>query len=265
MTIASRNIGFGTPLYFEQGGKIMRLRTNDGLFGSAGTGIIGSEDELWGNCPLLSHFLDPMLAVLYDEPFVTYDSTNDWTGTQATAGSAAISTTVPGALTLDAGDTTAHHGFQIQRLKAMFLPAAGKDLWFEVKALVGTALTGEFFLGLAASDTTIIAAGAMSTNNRIGWTGVAGDGVMQFDSDKAGTGSQSTGVTLSLTVPHTLGFYYDSTADTIQQFIDGVAVGTPIATANIPKLALYPSFVCQGTGTTQPTLTISGLRVFQLR
>jgi hypothetical protein len=245
------------PLYFRQSDGALVLRP---------AGRLVNEDNLWGNCPLINYLLDPTFAVLFDEPFVTYDASNDWTLTQATAGSAAISTTVPGALTMDAGSSTANQGAQIQRLKSAFLPAANKSLWFEVTAVVGTALTGQFFLGLAASDTTIIAAGAMSTNNRIGWTGVAGDGVVQFDVDKAGVASQTTGVTLSLTVPHTLGFFYDGAADTVQQYIDGVAVGSVISTTNIPKAAaIYPSFVCQSSGTTQPTVTLSGLRVFQLR
>lgn len=254
--------GHQNPLYTKRGGKHMVLR-NTGVLATMGN--IETEDLLWGDCPIVPALLDPTLGVLYDEPFVTYDATNDWTLTQATAGSAAVSTTVPGALTLNAGDTTAHHGVQIQRKVCAIIPASGKDIWFEATVLLGTALTGEFFLGLAAVDTTIIASGAMTTNNRIGWTGVAGDGVMQFDSDKAGTGQQSTGVTLSLTVPHVLGFRYDGQADTLQQYIDGVAVGSAIATTYIPKLVIYPSFVCQNQGTDQPTMTISGLRVFQLR
>jgi hypothetical protein len=251
---------FQNNVYMPQGGNSIVLRGT--------SGILSSENALWGNCPLSAWLLDPSIGVFLDEDFVSFNKAatdGDYVGTQATAGSAAISTTVPGSLLLDAGDSTAHHGYQIQRLKAAFIPAAGKDLWFEAKILLGTALTIEAFVGLAASDTTIIAAGAMSTNNRIGWTGVAGDGVMQFDCDKAGTGNQTTGTTLSITVPHKLGFYYDGTADTVQQFIDGVAVGSAIATTYIPKLVVYPSFVCQSTGTSEPTMTIQGYRVFQLR
>lgn len=231
-------------------------------------GRLVNEDELWGNCPIINYFLDPTLAVLLDDPFVSYDATattGDWTGTQATAGSAAISTVYPGALLMDAGDTTAHHGFQIQRKKANFLPASGKDLWFEV-LLRPSFLTGEFFAGLAAVDTTIIAAGAQSTNNRIGWTGVAGDGVLSFDCDKAGVSSQTTGVTLSTSAFKAIGFFYDSSADTVQQYIDGVAVGSAIATTYIPKAAVIcPSFVCQNQGSDQVTLAVAALRVFQLR
>lgn len=248
--------GHQTATYFRQGGNALVLRGLDG--------VLQSEDLLWGNCPISAYLLDPTLGVLLDEPFVQYDATNDWTLTQATGGTAAISTTVPGALLLDSGDTTAHHGPQIQRKVSAFIPAAGKDLWFECR-VKPSFLTGEFFFGLAAVDTTIIASGAQSTNNRIGWTGVAGDGVMQFDSDKAGTGSQTTGVTLPTSAFTALGFYYDGTADTVQQFVNGVAVGSAIATTYIPKLVIYPSFVCQNQGTDEATLLIGGFRVFQLR
>jgi hypothetical protein len=229
-----------------------------------GQGKILSEDLLWGDCPLLNRILNPGYALLDDDDFTRYDATNDWTLTQATAGSAAIHTTIPGALLMDAGNTTAHNGAQIQKKVAMFLPALGKDIWFEA-FVEPTSLIGEFFFGLAAVDTTIIAAGAMSTNNRIGWTGVAGDGVMQFDCDKAGTSSQTTGATLSTTGMTALGFHYDGTTDTIQQYVNGVAVGAPIATTYISKSAMYPSFVCQNHSTTEVTLAIGGYRAFQLR
>ncbi len=224
--------------------------------------------SLWQSCPLLEQLHDPSLLFLYEESFANYDATattGDWVATAATSGTAAISTTVPGALKLDPGATTAHQGIQIQRTKCAFLPATGKHIWFEVAVIAGTGLTLETFLGLAAIDTTIIASGSMSTNNRIGWTGVAGDGVVQFDCDKAGTGSLTTGTTLSTSATKRLGFYYDGTADTIQQYINGVKVGSAIATTYVSKSVMYPSFVCQTSGTTQSTLTISGLRIAQLR
>ncbi len=233
--------------------------------GLTNRGSLTNEDLLWGDCPLINAFLDPTIGFLYDEPFATYDATNDWTLTPVTAGSAAISVTVPGALTIDSGDTTTLHGAQIQRLKAAFLPASGKDIWFEVTVLLGTSIVGDFFFGLAASDTSIIASSANSTNNRIGWTSVTADGVALFDTDKGGTGATAAAATLSITVPHTFGFRYDATADTLQQYVDGVATGSAVATTYISKSVMYPSFVCQNHGTTQPTMTISGLRIFQLR
>ena len=62
-----------------------------------------------------------------------------------------------------------------------------------------------------------------------------------------------------------LGFFYDGVADTVQQYIDGVATGSAIATTYIPKAAVYPSFVCQSDGTDRPNLIVKGYRVVQLR
>lgn len=224
---------------------------------------------LWQSCPLLEYLHDPSIGVLLDERFVSYDAastTGDYTLTQASAGTAAISTTYPGALAIDAGSSTAHQGANVQRLKAAFVPAASKDIWAEFRVRVGTALTIETFIGLAASDTTIISSGSMSTQNRIGWTGVAGDGVVTFDCDKAGTSSSAqAAATLSTSAWTRLGFVYDGSADTVTQYVNGVATGTAVVTADIPKVVVYPSFVCQSTGTTQPVLIVGGYRVFQLR
>lgn len=227
-------------------------------------GQVTSRDDLWYNCPLSSYLLDQTTAVFYDEPWIGYDATNDWTLTQATAGSAAISTTIPGALRMDSGDTTAHHGAQIQRLTAAFLPATNKSIWFEV-TIQAHFLTGELFIGLAASDTTIIASGSMSTNNRIGWTSVTGDGVLLFDCDKGGVSTQVASTTLVVDTNVALGFFYDGVADTIQQFVNGTATGAVIATADISKSVMFPSFVCQNSGTDRELLIPSGLRIFQLR
>lgn len=233
----------------------------------------GYTANLWKDCPLAEYRHDPSIGVLLDEPFVSYNAaatSGDYTLTQATSGSAAISTTIPGALAIDAGATTDNQGANVQRLKSAFIPAAGKDIWAEFRCLL-TATTppvtrAQIFVGLAASDTTIIASGAQSTNNRIGWQILDGALlVSSFTCDKAGTGTTATGHTFVAATAVKLGFRYDGTADTVQQYINGVATGTAIATANIPKLVVYPSFVCQSDGTDQPILVIAGYRIFQLR
>jgi hypothetical protein len=223
---------------------------------------------LWKNCPLLEYGFDPMIGAYLNESFQSYNATSttgDYLLTQAgAAGSAAISTTYPGCLAIDAGSSTSTQGANVQRIKSAFLPASGKDIWFEARVRMTTTVVSELFIGLAASDTSIIASSAQSTNNRIGWTSVTDDGVLLLDCDKAGTGTTAAATTISTSAWIRLGFKYDGTADTIQQYIDGVATGSPIATTYISKSVMYPSFVCQAAGTGQPVLNIA-YRVFQLR
>lgn len=230
---------------------------------------LSAAPTLWKDCPLQEFHHDPTIGIYLNESFQSYNAaatTGDYLLTTATSGTAAISTTYPGTLALDAGAATAHQGDNLQRLKSAFLPASGKDIWAEFNVRMTTAIVAELFIGLAASDTTIIATGAVSVNNHIGWSSVTNDGVLLFDCDKAGTGATSAATTISTSAWIRLGFKYDGTADTVQQYINGVATGTAVATANIPKAAaIFPSFVCQGGGTGQPVLNVGGYRVFQLR
>lgn len=228
--------------------------------------------SLWKTCPLLEYLHDPSIGVLFDWDGTSYSTAanTDWTGTAAVTGSAATSTVVPGAVTLDAGATTANQGFQIQNLKAGFIPAANKSIWFESRfrltAATPPVTKAQIFVGLAASDTTIIAAGAMTTNNRIGWEILAG-GLLQttFTCDKAGTEQTKTGPLLVSATDIRVGFFYDGVADTIQQYVNGAALGTVVTTGSVPKLVVYPSVACQSDGTDQPNLILQSIRCFQLR
>jgi len=224
-------------------------------------------NSLWTDCPLQEYIHDPMIGTYLNENFVSYNAqatTGDYVTTQAVSGTAAISTVYPGCLAIDAGAATAAQGANVQRLKSAFLPATGKDIWFEATVRMTTAIIAELFVGLAASDTTIIASSAMAVNNHLGWSSITDNGVLLFDADKAGTGTTIAGATVSTSAWVRLGFKYDGTADTVQQYVDGVATGSPIATTYISKSVMYPSFVCQGGGTGQPVLNVA-YRVFQLR
>lgn len=229
--------------------------------------------SLWQTAPLLEYLFDPSIGFMLDENFSAYDAaatTGDYLLTAATTGTGAILTTAPGTLQLDAGATTAAQGANLQRLKAGFLPAANKSIWAEfnisLTATTPPVTKGQIYVGLAASDTTIIASGSQSTNNRIGWQiETAGLLQMTFTADKAGTATTKTGPLLVDATKIRLGFVYDGVADTLQQYINGAASGTAVATANIAKLVMYPSFVCQSDGTDRPNLNIHGYRIFQLR
>lgn len=223
---------------------------------------------VWANSPVNEYRFAPHVAVLLDEQWQSYDpeATNgDYVLTQATTGAAAISTAAPGVLELDSNSTTSTQGANLQRVKSAFVPAAGKSIWaeFQVK-VVDTFDKVELFVGLSEIDTSIIAASLNSSANHIGWECVSDDGVLVFAGEKAGTRGTKAAATIAEDTWIRLGFYYDGAADTIQQFVNGVATGTPIATANIPKVALYPSFVCQSAGTNDPILHIRPYRIMQL-
>ena len=225
--------------------------------------------NLWKTCPLMEYFFDPHLGVLLDEQWQSYDpeATNgDYVLTQATAGTGAISTAASGVLELDCNSTTQGQGVQIQRVKSAFLPAANKHIWFECKLkVVDTYDKVQLFAGLSEIDTSLIASGANSSANHIGWEiATAGAGALTFAGEKAGARGTATSTSIAEDTYIRLGFHVNGVTS-IQQYINGVATGSEIATANIPVVALYPSFVCQTDDTNDPILHLQSYRVFQLR
>lgn len=225
--------------------------------------------NLWNTCPLAEYAHDPAIGVYLNESFTSYNAaatTGDWVLTQATTGTGAISTAAPGVLEIDSNSTTATQGANAQRVKSIFLPASGKSIWYECSfKIVDTYDKAEIFVGLSDVETAILASSANASDNHIGWQCVTDDGVLLFTSEKAGTGTTSAAVTIAEDTYVKLGFYYDGTADTVQQYVNGVAVGSAHVTANIPKVAVVPSFVCQSGGTNDPIMHVRNLRVFQLR
>jgi hypothetical protein len=210
---------------------------------------------------------DPSVGVLLQEDFNSYNAaatTGDYILTQATQGTAAKSTTEPGVLLLDSNSGTVTQGANLQRAKSMFIPAAGKDIWFEAKIAVDLAANAELFIGLSDIDTAIIGSSANASDNHVGWQCVTDDGVLLFSAEKAGTGATKAAVTLANNTYVRLGFHVIGVTE-VEQYINGVLVGTNHVTANIPVVATYPSFVCQSDGNDDPILAIAGLRVFQLR
>jgi hypothetical protein len=224
---------------------------------------------LWKTCPLMEALHDPSVAVVLNDQFTDFDpeATNgNWVVTQATAGTAAISTAAPGVLELDCNSTTQHQGVQAQRVKSAFVPAANKHIWFETKfKVVDTYDKVQLFAGLSEIDTTVIASGALSTSNHIGWKCLAAAaGVLTFDSEKATAAGTSTAATIAEDTYITLGFYVNGVTS-VTQYVNGVQTGTAIATANVPIVALYPTLVCQTDGTNDPILHVQYVRCVQLR
>ena len=228
----------------------------------------GYSANLWKTCPLQEYIHDPMIGVLCDERWQNYNAaatTGDYVLTQATAGTGAISTAAPGVLELDSNSTTSTQGANLQRVKSIFVPAAGKHIWAEFKIkIVDTFDKVELFCGLSDVETAIIASSANASDNHIGWQCVTDDGVLLFSAEKAGTGTTKAAATIAEDTYITLGFYVNGVTE-IEQYVNGVLTGTNHVTANIPVVAMCPSFVCQSAGTNDPIMHIQGYRCFQLR
>lgn len=221
---------------------------------------------VWATCPLAEYQHDPSIGVYLREEFNRFEAGGaPYTVTQAVTGTAAISTAATGVLEIDSNSTTATQGANVQHQQAAFVPVAGTEIWFETTIkVVDTYDKAELFIGLSELDTTIIATSANSSANHIGWQCVTDDGVLLFTSEKATAGTTSAAATIAEATYIKLGFYVNGVTS-VQQYINGVAVGTAHATANIPIVALYPAFVCQSGATNDPILHVAGYRVFQTR
>jgi hypothetical protein len=192
----------------------------------------------------------------------------DYTLTQATQGTMALSAGADnGVLLLDCNSSTTTQGANMQRIAAQFTPKADRDIWFEARVKVADtgalATAGEIFVGLSEIDTTIIATSVVSPSNFIGFSSVTDDGVLLSNSEKADAGTTSTGATIAEDTWITLGFHVTGVS-TIDFFVNGVNVATH-TTANIPIVALAPSFVMQSSGTTDPIMHIDYWTCIQTR
>lgn len=183
----------------------------------------------------------------------------NYTETQATAGTAAIDST-PGEggwYAIDCNSTTQHQGMQVQSPIIVFKPQALKKIVFEARFYISDHPDNvQFFLGLSELDTTIIASGANSSANHVGFESIAASSVVTGVGEKAGT--RDTSATFDTLVDGSTGivkygFVIDE-LDTLTFYKNGTASTDTIATASIPIVSMALSAVCQTDGTTDPIL-----------
>jgi hypothetical protein len=221
--------------------------------------------SLWQSCPLLAIMEDPTVGHIHFDDFHQLTKAADnWILTAATTGTAVAGVLAGGVATLDAGAITDGQGPQIQSAGVDFIPAAGKDLWFETRLKVSH-VSGDFFFGLTALDTTLVATSALTISDGIGFESFTGDGVLVASSEKATVrGTVAAVKTLVAATYVKLGFVVRGVTD-VTFYVDGVANATLLLTANIPVLALTPGFTVHATGTDQAVLDIDWVKVVQLR
>lgn len=232
----------------------------------------GISYDLWKDCPWLSALQDPGVGYGIFDDFLDLP-TGKYTATQATAGTFALDDAAGGVALADCNSTTVVQGINVQLNSTtgeIFTPAAGKTLWFETRIKIADTATGpELFVGLHEIDTTIIATSALSGSNMIGFSSVTDNNVILFVAEKATAANTEACTTMVDDTWINLGFkvYEDAGALVCDQWINGVqqASTTQQVAANIPVVAMTPSFVCQSGGTTDPILHIDWYRCFQLR
>lgn len=197
-----------------------------------------SDHNRAGGNPLVS---GTQAFVFHDDFFATPVAA-DWTTTEikvGAAGSVASTATVGGQLLI----TTAANdddGTQLQAVFANFLPAAGKDIWFETRMKLVTAakhVQSDLLVGLAADDTTVLAA----PQNGIYFTKADGSALVGAVTNKATTKTTSAGVfTLAPDTWYRLGFFVDGVSG-CSFYVNGELVATQDSTT-IPIVELTPTF-----------------------
>jgi len=241
---------------------------------TSGAGRVGTYDPainpafrtgLWKDCPLAEYQHDPSIGLYIHENWTRYEAGGaPYTLTQATTGAATKSTAASGVLEIDSNSTTATQGATLQHQQAVIVPVAGSKIWAQFAfKIVDTFDKAEIFVGLSELDTTLIATSANSSANHIGWECVTDNGVLLFTSEKAGAGATKAAATIAEATYIELGLYVDGVTS-VAQYINDVLVGTAHVTANVPIVALYPSFVCQSGGTNDPIMHVKPYHIFQL-
>jgi hypothetical protein len=241
-------------------GSVLRFRNsgNSPYFGASG---------VWDGFDALAAAMDPFYCHQFFDDFHSLATAADtWIETAASSGTIVAGVKAGGVATFDSGAITDGQGPQQQLAGVDFFPAAGKTIWFECRVNPLVFITGDYFFGLAELDTTVVASSDMSTSNHIGFQSFTGDGVLLANAAKAGTAVTpfSVGYTLTAATYVRLGFVVNGVTS-VTYYVNGTAVATTVATANIPIVGLTPTFVLHATGTDQALMDVDYVKVAQLR
>lgn len=178
--------------------------------------------------------------------------TDSWTVTAVGSSTAVIDPTVNeiGSLLLTTGASD-NDGVQAQHLGCVVTPAASKIIAVEWRVKSVALTLQNFFFGLAATDTTILASDVVSTADSIGFHSYTGDGVVLFGSNTTGNPVDSTTSpgTLTADTYAKIGFRLEGIALTgsssLEVYFNGVNIANSVAAATIPNAAQRLSFAFQ--------------------
>lgn len=242
----------------------------DGVHSWTGPGSVTG--GLWGDCSVVaSHLTDPTSYVAVLDDFYTWNDSDGYVATQATAGTVAAVAAVGGAIDLDSNSTTPGQGIQVQSLLRFPAPSAGKKIWFETRLKVTDAIGGaQIFAGLSVADTTIFASGAVSASDFVGFVQDAADiaaasGKVRLQSS-SGTVAEGSTIDLVEDTFIDLGFRVNGVSS-VDVYVNGALTQTvDISGTNVaPETDLAISFVCQSDGTVDPIMRVDWVRAVAQR
>jgi len=236
-----------------------------------GTLGVGPSELLWNDCPWKNIEGNPGLGITFFDDFVgdhNPTTAEGWVITATTTGTLGLVAAEGGELKADsAGSTTADDGIEAQLLNCRVLPAAGKTIWFEARVKMNDA-TDQYYVGLAATDTSIIPAGAMDDAvDKCGFVHLAASTDNKISSITARTSADDLTADVADNVDATyttLGFRITGLTS-VEFYVNGVLVETGSTAAKIPNAAMCLTLVSkiEGTGA-DSELSVDWVKIAQL-
>jgi len=219
---------------------------------TASTLGVGLSPLLWGDAPSDAELSDPGNGINYFNDFmneVDVTTGDGWTLTQVdTKGSITVEAAAPGGVleVKSATGDSADDGITAQLKNCAVKPAAGVDIWFEARVKVSEA-DEQWAFGLAAVDTTIIAAGVWDdASDKVLFghhTGTA-DKIDIVNARTTAEDDFADAADMTDDTWVTVGFKITGLTD-IEYYINGAPITAAVTDDNIPNAAMCLTAVAQ--------------------
>ncbi len=201
----------------------------------------GPSALIWNDIPIQEVRDNPSSGIIYENDFMGSENlvtTEGWTVTQVNSGAISLLAAEGGALHVDsAGNNASDDGVTAQLLNCRFLPAAGRKIAFEARVKMNDA-TDQYFIGLCATDTTIIASGVLDdASDKCGFFHHAASTDNKISCVTARTTAEDITADVATNTDGTymtVGFVIDGIT-TVSFYVNGALVESGALTANVPN------------------------------
>jgi hypothetical protein len=229
--------------------------------------VLSASASIWDDCPLLAINQDPTIGLVWDEPFISYVTTQGGLTSTATEGGSAAGG-AGGYLTIVAGNAGDNDEIYVGGTHDVFTPAAGRDLWFEARAKLTEANTDDANIVIGLS--TIYSAdfmqddGAGPAADYDGLIFFKVDGGTVWQTESSTSTSQTTNASAATFTSGSwvrLGIFLEGITQATF-YVDGTSVGS--VTVNLPDTAFSPVIGAKNGDTNDETLYVDWFKAVQL-